>query len=409
MKEYFQRSRLVSSPFFAFAAAAAGGAETLQQQLQQQQQQQAAIKAAVEAERLEYQQQLRRASKKLYCLVCEQTCVSPPALRCAACCSAGGGKSVYDLLPDGFDSSSVHAAEGDSGVSRDTSPSSGLAAAAAAAADTPQLDDALFMQLFGAGISRDREETPDLRPAVWCHHKSCRNDADPKGLLICSKCHRAFHAGCCDPPLNFEMVTRFCWQCADCKASGLLSICEQCFSNLNEERMLICDACDRAFHMECLDPPVDEVPDGDWFCKGCGYCSCCGRQLTEDEALDTSCFYSNRSRICPGCKEKHLRTKRGRGVRQGDLSFDSVYAACSSSNSSGSSSGSMQAGPRLCEVCVGPFESDPRGGPSPRVICADCKITVHASCAARGSSPGEFICEMCLTFRNDFSSQQTSS
>lgn len=22
---------------------------------------------------------------------------------------------------------------------------------------------------------------------------------------------------CCDPPLNFEMVTRFPWQCADCK------------------------------------------------------------------------------------------------------------------------------------------------------------------------------------------------
>ncbi|KAL8436834.1 hypothetical protein ACSSS7_001419 [Eimeria intestinalis] len=75
------------------------------------------------------------------------------------------------------------------------------------------------------------------------------------------------------------MVTRFPWQCADCK------ICESCFSNENEERMLICDACDRAFHMECLDPPVDEVPDGDWFCKGCGYCSCCGRQLTEEEAL----------------------------------------------------------------------------------------------------------------------------
>ena len=36
------------------------------------------------------------------------------------------------------------------------------------------------------------------------------------------------------------------------------------------ESFVLCDGCDRAFHRECLDPVLTEVPDGDWFCIGCG-------------------------------------------------------------------------------------------------------------------------------------------
>lgn len=33
--------------------------------------------------------------------------------------------------------------------------------------------------------------------------------------------------------------------------------------------LLLCDRCDQGYHMDCLDPPIDEVPIEDWFCPQC--------------------------------------------------------------------------------------------------------------------------------------------
>ena len=33
--------------------------------------------------------------------------------------------------------------------------------------------------------------------------------------------------------------------------------------------MLLCDGCDRGFHIYCLKPPVKKIPTGDWFCVDC--------------------------------------------------------------------------------------------------------------------------------------------
>ncbi|KAF5298966.1 hypothetical protein FQR65_LT09515 [Abscondita terminalis] len=45
--------------------------------------------------------------------------------------------------------------------------------------------------------------------------------------------------------------------------------CEICGSSHNEDRLLLCDGCDLAYHLECLDPPLAEVPDGEWYCSNC--------------------------------------------------------------------------------------------------------------------------------------------
>ena len=37
----------------------------------------------------------------------------------------------------------------------------------------------------------------------------------------------------------------------------------------NEEEMLLCDGCDRGFHMSCLKPALKRIPQGDWYCKDC--------------------------------------------------------------------------------------------------------------------------------------------
>jgi PHD and RING finger domain-containing protein 1 len=48
-----------------------------------------------------------------------------------------------------------------------------------------------------------------------------------------------------------------------------LTFCEVCGESDREDRMLLCDSCDFHYHMECLDPLLDTVPMGDWFCPNC--------------------------------------------------------------------------------------------------------------------------------------------
>lgn len=43
-------------------------------------------------------------------------------------------------------------------------------------------------------------------------------------------------------------------------------VCEQCD---REDRMLLCDGCDLGYHMECLDPPMHQVPIEEWYCPRC--------------------------------------------------------------------------------------------------------------------------------------------
>ncbi|XP_042495467.1 probable Histone-lysine N-methyltransferase ATXR5 [Macadamia integrifolia] len=45
--------------------------------------------------------------------------------------------------------------------------------------------------------------------------------------------------------------------------------CEECGSGDRAEVMLLCDKCDKGFHMFCLRPIVVRVPSGPWFCPPC--------------------------------------------------------------------------------------------------------------------------------------------
>ncbi|KAK7085632.1 hypothetical protein SK128_008565, partial [Halocaridina rubra] len=43
-------------------------------------------------------------------------------------------------------------------------------------------------------------------------------------------------------------------------------VCTEC---TREERLLLCDGCDLGYHLECLDPPLSQVPVEEWFCPVC--------------------------------------------------------------------------------------------------------------------------------------------
>ncbi|WBW71133.1 histone demethylase (H3-trimethyl-K4 specific), Lid2 complex subunit Lid2 [Schizosaccharomyces osmophilus] len=45
--------------------------------------------------------------------------------------------------------------------------------------------------------------------------------------------------------------------------------CEFCASDSNPETILLCDGCECAYHISCLDPPLNAVPKEDWYCDTC--------------------------------------------------------------------------------------------------------------------------------------------
>ncbi|XWS29392.1 hypothetical protein CRYUN_Cryun24cG0025600 [Craigia yunnanensis] len=45
--------------------------------------------------------------------------------------------------------------------------------------------------------------------------------------------------------------------------------CEQCGTGERPDELLLCDKCDKGFHMKCLRPIVARVPIGSWLCPKC--------------------------------------------------------------------------------------------------------------------------------------------
>ncbi|CDP04739.1 unnamed protein product [Coffea canephora] len=45
--------------------------------------------------------------------------------------------------------------------------------------------------------------------------------------------------------------------------------CQECGRGDNEEEILLCDKCDKGYHLDCLRPIVPRVPFGHWYCPSC--------------------------------------------------------------------------------------------------------------------------------------------
>ncbi|KAI4345110.1 hypothetical protein L6164_012270 [Bauhinia variegata] len=47
------------------------------------------------------------------------------------------------------------------------------------------------------------------------------------------------------------------------------AVCDQCGSGEQQDELLLCDKCDKGFHMKCLRPIVVRIPIGSWLCPNC--------------------------------------------------------------------------------------------------------------------------------------------
>ena len=94
-----------------------------------------------------------------------------------------------------------------------------------------------------------------------CHFCHAATSAD---LLRCRVCEKYGHRECWDmKPDVFKAAMATAWECYEHKS------CFECKKSEDDERILICDGCDRGCHMYCADPKLTKVPAGLWHCQLC--------------------------------------------------------------------------------------------------------------------------------------------
>lgn len=110
----------------------------------------------------------------------------------------------------------------------------------------------------------------DIEHQDYC--EACQQGGE---IILCDTCPKAYHLVCLDPEL--EEAPEGKWSCPTCEAEGPggaeqdddehQEFCRVCKDG---GELLCCDSCPTAYHTFCLDPPLSEIPDGDWRCPRCG-------------------------------------------------------------------------------------------------------------------------------------------
>ena len=57
--------------------------------------------------------------------------------------------------------------------------------------------------------------------------------------------------------------------CCFSQLAARMTVWQVCFSKLFPDTLLLCDVCNKDWHMQCLNPPLKDIPAGNWFCPKC--------------------------------------------------------------------------------------------------------------------------------------------
>uniref|UniRef100_A0A8K9VGH2 DNA helicase n=1 Tax=Oncorhynchus mykiss TaxID=8022 RepID=A0A8K9VGH2_ONCMY len=128
------------------------------------------------------------------------------------------------------------------------------------------------------------------------HQDYCEVCQQGGEIILCDTCPRAYHMVCLDP--DMEKAPEGKWSCPHCEKEGIqweareelsegegedeevgrdegwveeeddhhIEFCRVCKDG---GELLCCDTCTSSYHIHCLNPPLPEIPNGEWICPRC--------------------------------------------------------------------------------------------------------------------------------------------
>uniref|UniRef100_A0A8C7GJT7 Chromodomain helicase DNA binding protein 4a n=1 Tax=Oncorhynchus kisutch TaxID=8019 RepID=A0A8C7GJT7_ONCKI len=122
------------------------------------------------------------------------------------------------------------------------------------------------------------------------HQDYCEVCQQGGEIILCDTCPRAYHMVCLDP--DMENAPEGTWSCPHCEKEGKQWEAREDGSEEEEEEvepepeeddhhmefcrvckdggeLLCCDSCPSSYHIHCLNPPLPEIPNGEWICPRC--------------------------------------------------------------------------------------------------------------------------------------------
>ncbi|XP_061106029.1 chromodomain-helicase-DNA-binding protein 3-like isoform X1 [Conger conger] len=129
------------------------------------------------------------------------------------------------------------------------------------------------------------------------HQDYCEVCQQGGEIILCDTCPRAYHLVCLEPEL--EKAPEGKWSCPHCEKEGIQwEAKDEEFEEFEEEseevgpvagageeeeddhmefcrvckdggELLCCDSCTSSYHIHCLNPPLPEIPNGEWLCPRC--------------------------------------------------------------------------------------------------------------------------------------------
>ncbi|XP_019868397.1 chromodomain-helicase-DNA-binding protein Mi-2 homolog isoform X2 [Aethina tumida] len=120
--------------------------------------------------------------------------------------------------------------------------------------------------------SKKKKRSKPKEEENYEHQDYCEVCQQGGEIILCDTCPRAYHLVCLEPEL--EEAPEGKWSCPHCESEGPAEqdddehqeFCRVCKDG---GELLCCDSCPNAYHTHCLNPPLSEIPDGDWKCPRC--------------------------------------------------------------------------------------------------------------------------------------------